>query len=136
MLLFVAFLLFAVILLLNLLIAQMAETYTSAVHDGTRLWRYQFARYILYTEMMWPGKSTRAGVKDTIREYEPGQHRYYQVRPVLRSAASGYVTTLRVAEGGVKARSPDSVGGGDEGRGEGTQVELYLEMSGSGHEEG
>ena len=80
MVLFVIFLLFAVILLLNLLVAQMAETYTTAIHDSTRLWRYQFARYVLYVEMMLPGKPTRAGTKDVIRVYPKGEERYYQAR--------------------------------------------------------
>ena len=54
---------FSIVLMLNLLIAKMSDTYSVAYGEGTLRWRYEFARLVLRLEMMLPlqGVNTHAG---------------------------------------------------------------------------
>lgn len=91
MALFFLFLLLSIVLMLNLLIAAMSETYGRTHAESRLLWRYQFARRVLHMELMSEmfvsNNRLRAGKRDFIRPYKKGQERYYQVSTCSSSAS-------------------------------------------------
>jgi len=77
-LLYQALVFFMSILLLNLLIAMMGNTYAAAENTAEREWRWDFARLVLQMELIFPSSDTHAGTFDR----ESGSYNYVYRRAV------------------------------------------------------
>ena len=78
--LFLYFTILSIVLLLNLLIAQMSGTYEDAKANGKLRWRWEFARRVMRLETLNNQIHTiHAGALDTIRDHGGKQRYYFEV---------------------------------------------------------
>lgn len=72
--LYFGFIIFSLVLMLNLLIAQMSDTYSRTFSEGELRWRYEFARQVLRLETLNPHLSFHAGKLDEVLKPDLGKY--------------------------------------------------------------
>jgi len=99
--LFLYFVVLSIVLLLNLLIAQMSGTYERATEEGLLRWRWEFARRVMRLETLNNSVHTiHAGTLDTIRDHG-GKHRYYVEIKGFGKTVEGIAYEVDGPDGGV-----------------------------------